>query len=108
MLNCDHCTIDLCSVLVCDNEAELTLPAIAENSGDYVLVLEYLNTAKVYTATLTAGSPIVFNLTHLNEQFCYSGHIIGPDGLSVPIFDTTTSTAYGSLRFCTYPKYIHA
>jgi hypothetical protein len=107
MLNCDNCTYDLCHVLVCDNEAELIVPATATDSGNYLLVIEYLNTAKVYQTTLTAGSPIVFPMTHLNENYCYTGYIVGPDGLSVPVFDTTTSTAYGNIRFCTHPKYIH-
>jgi hypothetical protein len=104
MLNCDNCVYDLCHVLVCDNEADLTVPATAASDGEYLLVVEYLNTAKLYTATLSAGSPIVFTMTNLNENYCYEGYIVGPDGLSVPVFDTTTSTAYGSIRFCTHPK----
>jgi hypothetical protein len=95
---CSNCYIDLCTVLVCDEKGTIEVPHIASAAGNYTFVLEYLNTAKVYTKTFAAGENLTIELDCLNENYCYEGYILAPDNTIVTIF---TDSAYTAFKFCT-------
>lgn len=95
---CKDCLYDACDVLVCDEKATLTLPAIALQSGVHKIVLEYLGTAKVYEIDLIGGSSIQMDLECLNENYCYEGYIVQPDGTLLVIAD---DQVYSGFKFCT-------
>jgi hypothetical protein len=98
MGNCIDCLIDLCDVIVCDSKGTVSIPAIADISGSYRIVLEYQNTAKVYDVSFSIGEKIEFELDCLNENYCYEGYIVKPDATVLPIYGTST---YMGFKFCT-------
>lgn len=106
MLNCNHCVLDLCAVPVCNNTATITFPATAPVDGTYRLLMEFQNTAKSYELNFVAGQPVTFTINNLNENYCYEGYIVAPDGSAVPLFDN--GTGYGSFRFCSIPEVLNA
>lgn len=98
-MSCVNCHYDLCDIFVCKNEATIPFPILATQEGEYLLVLNYQGTAKVYKSTLMIGDIVSFEATRLNENYCYEGYIIQPNGLTLPI--VTSDGSYSGIKFCT-------
>lgn len=72
--NCYKCTINLCELMVvaCDNTAKLKTPFVAEQDGLYQVTLNFLKKRIIKGQRFLAGESIVFDLTNINENYCYS------------------------------------
>jgi hypothetical protein len=97
-MSCSNCYLDLCEVLVCDEKGTISIPYVASLAGEYTFVLEYLNTAKVYTKAFAMNESLVIEFDCLNENYCYEGYILDPNNTIVTIF---TDSAYTAFKFCT-------
>ena len=104
-MSCINCLYDKCKVLVCGNEATITLPALADVAGEYTLVLEFEHTGRIIKKTFPANEPISFTATNLNENYCYEAYIQKPDGTALIIF--ADGNSYSGFRFCTLQTYNH-
>jgi hypothetical protein len=102
-MSCLNCLYDNCKVLVCDNEASVSLPATADIAGEYLIVLQFENTARVIRKTFALNETITFTANKLNENYCYEGYIQKPDGTALIIINAEGT--YSGFRFCTLQEY---
>ncbi len=96
---CLDCVIDLEDVVVCDNSAQVKLPFTASNEGDYTLVLEFGHARLTTTVFHTVGEALEFEPLKINEDFCYFGYVLGPDGLQLMF--NVDGKERGKFKFCT-------
>lgn len=81
---CCTSILQLCRVSVCGTDKIVT-GVLAPADGNYKLVLDYLGVDVVINKTFTATDPLDFPSDQLNEDYKYTGKIIGPDGLAVQL-----------------------
>ena len=98
-MNCNKCILDLCSIDVCGNTGVLKLPYTVPVTGWYTVSLDFLGVKLQSTISFIAGEALEFNLTNLNEKYCYNGEILDPMGERVLI--ESAGTLYGGFSFCT-------
>ncbi|MCQ4139236.1 hypothetical protein [Chryseobacterium sp. EO14] len=72
-MSCDTCTLNLCEIVLdCDNTGIIDLGMDVPTPGEYILKLKYLSSVLEYSKTFISGDPFLFELTRLNENYCYS------------------------------------
>lgn len=60
-------------IVGCDNTATLKTPFVADQDGLYQVVLNFLNNKRIIKSQrFLAGEPLVFELSNINENYCYS------------------------------------
>jgi hypothetical protein len=75
-------------VVACDNKAKLKTPFIADQDGLYQVALIFLNKRIIKGQRFLAGEPLIFDLSDINENYCYSfsvafnSFILSIDGFS--------------------------
>lgn len=91
-----------CMVNVCNGQIE---PGInAPVTGVYKLVVTFLGTEfTINSAEITQDEPIVFPAQDLNEDYKFTGKIIGPDG--EPLTLTEGEIVYDCFSFKTGMAY---
>ena len=98
MACCCSNILELCRVSVCD--AGLVKTGIAAPAtGTYKLVLDYLETEVTVEAAIEEGQDIEFPAGDLNENYKYTGKIVGPDGEQLTM--TVGEIQYNCLSFQT-------
>lgn len=80
----------------CNN---LVLEETASETGSHVLKVDYLGQSVSVTAEQTAGQPLTFPLSGLNESFSFSGVIYAPAQDVVRVFGKQ------SIKFKTQKQY---
>jgi hypothetical protein len=98
-MSCNKCILDLCSIDICGNAGILKLPYTISVPGDYTASLDFQGVKLQSTVTFEIGETLQFNLTNLNENYCYTGEILDPLGARVLI--DSAGTLYGGFSFCT-------
>lgn len=95
-------TLNLCKVNVC-GELEIDWPAggvaSGEDTNNYSLELDYLNTTVTLTKEQTEGENISFDISMLNENFEYTGKIYDSNGNLVSI--ESDGETYDCIKFKT-------
>jgi len=99
-MNCYTCTQNLCTIyLDCENNATIDLGYPAPFTGEYILHLQYQNISLSFTKmNLQQGDNLFFNLSRLNEDYCYSFFITGN---GKKIFVNNGAKSYDNFTFCT-------
>ncbi len=96
---CLDCVIDLEDVVVCENTAQVKLPLTATAEGEHTLVLEFGHARLTTTIFHAVGEDLEFEPTNLNEDYCYFGYVLGPDGLQIMF--NVDGNERGKFKFCT-------
>lgn len=75
------CPCDCAENLGCfDPCGELDTGRLAMQTGEYTLRLNYLGSVVKVKADQTAGLPLAFPLTGINESFTFMGRVLDPQG----------------------------
>jgi hypothetical protein len=98
-MSCDNCLKDLCTSIVCDNETTLNLREVSHVAGQFTLVLKYQGLALTFNKSFALNEILQFDLTNINENYCYEGYLLSPDGSAFIFTDDTQS--YSGIKFCT-------
>jgi hypothetical protein len=94
---CDTGVLDLGCLTICDS---LTISYIAPSTQTYTLQLDYNGVVVEIEAVITAGNPLVFDLSTLNENYTYTAKVL--DGnRAVIIFTNGGGDSFDCLRFKT-------
>ncbi len=96
---CLDCVIDLEDVPVCNNTASVTLPYTATEFGEHTMVLEFGHARLTTSVYHRVGEYLEFEPINLNEDYCYFGYVLGPDGLQM-MFEKDGKQV-GRFKFCT-------
>lgn len=76
--------LQLCRVSVCGTDNIVT-GVNAPAGGNFKLVLDYLGVDVTINKTFVEDDPLNFPSAGLNEDYKYTGKIIGPDGEQVEL-----------------------
>lgn len=95
-------TLELCRVSICGTDNIIT-GANAPEGGNFKLVLDYLDVDVVINKTQVNGQPLNFPSAGLNENYKYTGKIIGPTG--DPVTLTIDEIVYDCISFQTGLSY---
>lgn len=94
--------LDLCAVNPCVS-GEISTGINAPSTGIYQLVLDYLGVEVKINADLEEGEPLNFPAENLNENYKYTGKIIGPD--QQPVLIVVGETSFDCITFKTRLSY---
>lgn len=98
-MSCFSCSQNLCTIyLDCENNTAIDLNYPAPQDGNYVLYLKYQNICISYAKTFTSGENIIFDLSYLNEDYCYSFHVQVNGEV---LFVNNGDKSYDNFTFCT-------
>lgn len=98
-MNCFTCSQNLCKIyLDCENNTTVDLNYPAQASGTYILYLKYQNIVLSYSKTFQQGENLIFELTRLNEDYCYSFHVTVE---GEKFFVNNGAKSYDNFTFCT-------
>lgn len=98
-MNCYTCTQNLCRIYIdCDNKTTVDLHSPAPAAGEYILHLQYLNTSLSFSKSFQQGEQMIFDLSSLNEDYCYTFHVTKN---GVKIFVNNGAKSYDNFTFCT-------
>lgn len=100
---CLDCVVDLEDVVVCGNAGTVRLPIVATSAGEHTLVIEFGRARLTHTLFHDSGETLEFDVSDLNEDYCYFGYVLGPDGLRV-MFDAEGQER-GKFKFCTKQQF---
>lgn len=89
-------TLNLCRKPVC---GVLEIDQLALHTGDYTLVLDFLETTVTIVQAQVAGENIFFFINKLNESFEYTGQIF--DSLGEVVTITDSPDEYDCIKFRT-------
>lgn len=97
---CCNNILHLCRVPVCGSSMILT-GINADVAGEYILVLDYLQTEYKIRATMLMDAEIKFPSIGLNENFTFTGQIRKPDGTVLEFTVGEDPTVYNCISFQT-------
>lgn len=99
---------NLCNVPVCGDAAVINTGVDATADGIYTLVLQFLNVEFRIGANGVTGEELVFPAHELNENYTFTGKIIGPDGQVVTFQEgeEPNVVTYDCISFKTMLSYV--
>lgn len=90
--------LELCRVSVCGSSL-IELGVNAPADGEFSLVLDYFGVDVIVKETFTTGDPMNFSSAGLNENYKYTGKVLGPDG--EPVILNVEAVDYDCVSFQT-------
>lgn len=98
--SCYKCKRNLCElVLDCNGDGELIVPYQVLVNGTYKLVLKFKNKRIIFVSDLLVGDQYKFEVSELNEDYCYNFHLENELG------DILDFDDYNYFSICTNQEY---
>jgi hypothetical protein len=98
-MSCFKCSINLCEILVdCDNKATININQAAPVTGNYQLLLNFLDVKLIFEKSFVENENLIFCVNNINENFCYDFKILKDNEV---LYFNVDSKIYNSFKFCT-------
>ena len=102
MNKCYKCTENLCDIILdCNGNGQIVLPYLAPLTAEYKLFAKFRNKYITFVETIEVENPFIFNVSGLNENYCYKLHI-----KNISTNELIEFGEYNNWNICTTQEYL--